>query len=237
MQIPRTHLLDELYSFASRGSGIIIGSPGVGKTHTLRALCSRLIKESSPCLYLPIDKLAVNTDGALRAELGIDQDPLTYLETIVAKSAASTGILLIDAFDAARSDITRSYFLSLIRRVHSRLQNTWKVIVSVRTYDAHKSEDLQELFPKNRETQPSIQYQRQGVYCRHFFIPPLSEEERREAVYSIPPLIPIFENGSEDFLVLLTIPFNIWLLEKILDRDPDLRGLSSVGSEVQLLDL
>ncbi len=237
MKLQRTHLLKELYVFASQGSGTIVGSPGVGKTHTLKAFCSRLIEDSNPCLYLPIDKLDVSTDQSLLSELGISGDFFTYLESIIGTSRAPRGFLVIDAFDAARSETTRSYFLSLIDQVLRRLRNSWNVIVSVRTYDANKSEELQKLFPNLHASQPPSQYQRQGIYCRHFLIPPLTHEERQEAVQNIPPLIPIFEQGSADFLNLLRIPFNIWLLERILDRNPDLPGLSSVSSEVQLLGL
>jgi DNA polymerase III delta prime subunit len=237
MKLDRIQLLNELFAFASQGSGVIVGSPGVGKTHTLKAFCSRLIEENNPCLYLPIDKLDVSTEESFRSELGISEDFISYLESITAISGASKGILVIDAFDAARSETTRGFFLSLIRRVLSKLERSWNVIVSVRTYDANKSEELQELFPNLSLSKPPGEYQRSQIKCRHLYIPLLTGEERVAVVQSIPPLIPIFEQGSGDFLDLLRIMFNIWLLEKILDRNPNLPELSSVSSEVQLLGL
>jgi hypothetical protein len=237
MMIQRNQLLNDLRLFASKGSGVIVGSPGVGKTYSLKAFCTQLVEENSPCLYLPIDKLDVNTEESLRSEIGITEDFVAYLENILLTSGASKGILVIDAFDAARSETTRSFFISLIRRVLSKLPQSWNIIVSARTYDANKSEKLQELFPNSYQNQPFNQYQLQGVACRHFFIPPLTDEERQDTIASIPPLIPIFEQGSEDFKRILKIPFNIWLLEKILDRNPNLPELSSVSSEVELLGL
>ena len=40
MKIERKQLLNDLHDFASQGDGVIIGSPGVGKTHVLKELPS-----------------------------------------------------------------------------------------------------------------------------------------------------------------------------------------------------
>lgn len=128
-------------------------------------------------------------------------------------------------------------YLSIIRRVQSKLKGRWNVIVSVRTYDARKSEDLQDLFPPSLDNLPSSEYQTEDIYCRHFFIPKLMDAEVKQAADSIPNLAGFYENGSGDFKELLRIPFNLWLLEKLLSINPNISELSSISSEVQLLGL
>ena len=237
MQIYRGKLLKDLERFAFAENGIIIGPPGVGKTFILKALASRLVDRNSPCLYLPIDKLGVETEAALKAELGIKGDFIAYLKSQKVADDKTVGILVIDAFDAARSETAQSFFLSLIRRVANELHGLWNVIVSVRTYDAKKSEDLQDLFLCSAESVPPSEFQMGEIHCRHFAIPKLTDDEVRATAETIPPLPTIYGRGSPEFKELLRIPFNLWLLEKLLSHDPNIPELSSVSSEVQLLGL
>ena len=41
MKIHRAKLVEELFDFSLRGNGVIIGSPGIGKTYLLRELPSK----------------------------------------------------------------------------------------------------------------------------------------------------------------------------------------------------
>ncbi|MFA5822562.1 MAG: ATP-binding protein [Thermodesulfovibrionales bacterium] len=219
------------------GNGVIIGPPGVGKTYLLKKLSTSLIENNKPCLYLPIDKLGVETEAALKAELGIRGDFIAYLRSQKVADDKNVGIVVIDAFDAARSDIAQKFYLSLIQRIKNELRGLWNIIVSVRTYDARKSEDLLDIFPSSPDDSPENKFLIPGIHCRHFGVPMLSKDEIKEAFKDIPPLQPIYERASMDFKELLVIPFNLWLLEKLLAINPNMPELSSISSEVQLLGL
>jgi hypothetical protein len=237
MQIYRGRLLKDLERFAFAGHGVIIGPPGIGKTFILKALASSLVDRNSPCLYLPIDKLGVETETALKAELGIKGDFIAYLRSQNVANDKTVGILVIDAFDAARSETAQKFFLSLIHQATNELHGLWNVIVSARTYDAKKSEDLQDLFPASAESVPPSEFQMEEIHCRHFAIPKLTDDEVRATAETIPHLHDIYKRSSTDLKELLRIPFNLWLLEKLLSRGPNIPELSSVSSEVQLLGL
>ena len=235
MNIKRKKLIAALTKFSFNGNGVVIGAPGVGKTFALKELCSKVLNKNIPCIYLPIDKLGVETESALKAELNIKKDFISYLEEEIAKTDKKVGILVIDAFDAARSENSQTLFLSLIKQVCKRMTGKWNVIVSVRTYDAKKSEDLLDLFP-SFEKKPT-EFQMKKIFCRHFAIPKLTSAEVEDTIKTIRGFSPIYKKGSDDFKELLRIPFNLWLVEKLLSRDSNIPNLSKISSEVQLLDL
>ena len=139
---------------------------------------------------------------------------------------------MFDAFDAARDEQTRKRFLNLIGRAIRELVK-WNVVVTVRTYDAKKSQELLDLFGSPDDTQ----YQSKEILCRHFTIPSFNEEEILQAFDQIGCSKSIYDNGSQDFKDILATPFNLWLLEKILKASHRVPNFSQIHSEVQLLGL
>ncbi|RKU12499.1 hypothetical protein C6503_17060 [Candidatus Poribacteria bacterium] len=234
MKIKREELLNNLQDFAMRGNGVVIGSPGIGKTYLLKELYYSLESLEIPELILPIDQLGDGTDETLWQELSYEGDLIERLKSVPVSDKKA--ILIFDAFDAARNEETRNRFLKLIRRAIYELKESWNIIVTVRTYDATKSQELLDLFDNPDDTQ----YQSEGILCRHFTIPPFNENEILEAFDQIGCPKSIYNDGSQDFKSILSNPFSLWLLEKILStlRNEDVRStFSKVHSEVQLLDL
>ena len=243
IRINREKPLNDLKNFVSQGNGVIIGSPGIGKTYLLRELCQSLKSVEMPRLFLPIDQLGDGTQEDLSNALPDGDDLIEKLKSIPVSNKKA--ILLFDAFDAARNERTRKRFLRLIRRAIQELDK-WNVVVTVRTYDAKKSQELLDLFG-NPNTDLK-QYHTEGILCRHFTIPPLNDGEIRQAFNQIeaeigkafgrtPDLKSIYESGAQDFKCLLANPFNLWLLEKILTISQDVPDFSQIHSEVQLLRL
>ncbi len=230
MKIERKQLLNDLQDFASRGDGVIIGSPGVGKTYVLKQLRQRLKANEVPHLLLRIDQLGDGTAKTLQQELSYKGDLIEKLKSIPV--SGKNAILLFDAFDAARDEQTRKRFLNLIGRAIRELVK-WNVVVTVRTYDAKKSQELLELFGSPGDTK----YQSEDISCRHFTIPILNPDEILQALNQIGCPQSVYNDGSQDFKNILANPFNLWLLEKILKTSPDLPDFSQVRSEVQLLGL
>ena len=230
IKINREELRNDLQDFASRGNGVIIGSPGVGKTYLLKELHQHLKSNDIPHLLLPIDRLGDGTTEDLQNELLYKGDLIEKLKSV--SISDQKAILLFDAFDAARDEGTRKNFLRLIRRASHELSESWNIVVTVRTYDAMKSQKLLDLFGNPDDTQ----HQSDGISCRHFTILPFDKDEVLQALKQIKCPQYIYNKNSKD---ILANPFNLWLLEKILRNlpDKDLTTLSQIRSEVQLFNL
>jgi len=243
MIIERTRLREHLYQFATSGNGILIGQPGSGKTYELKKLSKRLHEEGIPLVFIAVDKLPINSDRQLLYELGIERpdDPLfdifSYLEEERLKKGRTTGILVFDSLDAARSPDSQAYYLDLIRRCISRLNGKWNVIVSVRIYDAKKSPTLLSLFPSKDQTSYPISFTRDDIGCRHFWIPGLDDAEIDQAILQIPSLSAVYDHASKEFKQLVKIPFNLWLIENLMSSRSQDINCSAIQSETHLLKL
>lgn len=241
MIIDRPILLEHLYRFATAGNGILIGQPGSGKTYELKNLSKRLHEEGIPSFFITVDKLPIDTDRKLVYELGIERpddpqfDIFSYLEEERLERGGSTGILIIDSLDAARSPSSQAYYLDFIRRCISRLEDKWHVIVSVRIYDAKKSPTLLNLFPSNNQISSPTPFTRDDIGCRHFWIPKLEDAEIEQAVLQIPSLSAVYDSASKEFKQLMKVPFNLWLIENLmLHKSADI-NYSAIQSDTHLL--
>lgn len=236
MKINRNVVLDSLREFVSKGNGIVAGRPGVGKTYLIADLCDGLDKDLVPNLFIQIDRLGNVTPAELKEELHFDGDLIEKIRSEFSQLKNLPGILIFDAFDAARNEEARGKILKIIRKAIEKLKDICRVIVTVRTYDAQKSQELLDLFGGFAASDAS-QYREADIPCRHFSVPVLNDAEIEQAVKQIPHLDELYKTASPDFKELLKIPFNLWLLEKTLLDSGDVKEISIIRSEIQLLGL
>jgi hypothetical protein len=235
LNLERSDLVEQFRSFVTSGDGVVLGAPGAGKTHLLRAFAEETVATNeSVCFFLPVDRAPFASDADLRSEFGITGDIVSYLAR---ETSAKRGYFVVDALDAARSDRARAFVLGLVRRVVRRLSDSWTVVLSIRTYDALRSIELEELFPTPEVAAPPAPYQFGGAVCRHFFLPPLSDADIQAAQSQLSWLASIWTTAHEELRDLLRVPFNLWLLERLFAGGADVSDISPVYSEVQLLDL
>ena len=236
MEIRRDRLATEFAEFEGKGNGVVVGAPGVGKTYLLANHFRAVVNANRPAFLLALDRHSVRNDQELQAAFDLEHDLLETLATEDHATPAAPGLLVIDSYDALRSEDPQRYVRTLIRRAQNVLQARWRIIVAVRTFDASRSETLLDLFPRTGAS-PRAAFQAADVHCQHFFVPELSDDETYQAVATIPNLVNIYDRSSRDLRRLLHVPFNLWLAEKLLGGGVNQNDLSEVSSEVQLLAL
>ncbi len=233
MRIERRELDNALRQFVNDGHSLVLGRPGVGKTHSLQSLARSLEAEGTPYLFIAVDELGEATEGDIRLALGYGEG--TFSNRVQSLfSAAPSGVVIFDGFDAARSTSGRMRLVALIRNTLRSAPSGWSVVVSVRSYDAAKSPALMELFPSEHH-RASPPYSVPGVFARHFAVPELSDEEVEQSFVQIPGLAQSYRTGSEGFRRLTHLPFNLWLIERILKSTADPSMLGALESETELL--
>ncbi|MCF7846732.1 MAG: hypothetical protein K9M51_01555 [Candidatus Gracilibacteria bacterium] len=235
MKITRSSLHSKLKEFATQSNGLVVGLPGSGKTYSLKELCRSLSEEKKPFFYLPIDKMPPHTTEAdLLKYLEVKEESfLSFLDTLKGENK-SKGIFVFDSFDSARSENAQRFYLSIARKILKKAEN-WNVIVSVRTYDAQKSGKLLDLFPQTSQV-PEEEFQKNSISARHFFIPELTEEEMLKAIKNNKTFGKLYPRINSKLTVLLKNPFNLELVEKILEEKPNWNP-ATVNSEVQIFDV
>ncbi len=234
MRIERGSTEGAFETFAVGGSGVVIGAPGSGKSYLLRLFAnSQLEDPSAYSLFIPVDRLPEISEASLLADLGAEGDLFDFLE--LDAGASSRAYFIVDALDAARSDRGRTQLLSLVRRARRRLSERWRVIVSVRTYDALRSDELEEIFGSADADVPE-DFRLGGVVCRHFFVPPLTDEEVLSVAGEIAGLTEIWTAATPELRGILRTPFCVWLLDRIVTSGGE-DEISGLRSEVELLAL
>ena len=235
MQIIRDQLENSLFEFINSDNGIIIGPPGIGKTHLLNQIRLRFEEQNIPNLYLPIDKFDIESNQDLEILFHFKGD---FIDVLFNQPEVrnTKGFFIIDSFDSAKSEKSKKFFLNLIERVKRQLKDKWQIVVSVRTFDAKKSQKLLELFPQSAEEE-KIEFQSDDIHCRHFLIPKLTDAEVKRALKEIIGSRKVSKISNFDIWDLLKIPFNLWLLEQVASTDNSIVELQKIRSQVELLEL
>ncbi len=229
MKIVRSGLLAEMIAFSQKESGVIVGDPGAGKTYILSILVETLLEQEIPATMIRMDFLSEGTDTEITQALGIAEGNwIDSLKKIMVPDK-KRGVLVFDSFDSVRDEKLKSILLNQFAKAKQELPN-WSIVVSVRTYDAAKSQKLIDLFV--------MEFNENNVHCRHFTIPILSEEELALFLSGNDRLKAVYHGGSQKLKDVLKIPFFLSLLHTILKKtDVNTEALKLLKSEIDLLEL
>ena len=230
MRINRANLLEQLYQFSLAGSGVIIGKPGIGKSYLIGQLCNKLLEAHILTFNIKIDNLFDTSDQAFNMELGMKN----WIEELQEYELTDNvkGVLVFDAFDAARDETLRNGVLRQIKKAKKLLSEKWNIIVSARTYDASKSPELTRLFPVKAANNTVMR-------SRSIEIGPLQDQEILEALKDNPLLQGFFTDASGQLKEILHVPFFLLLLEAIVQQSnpTEIADIKKYQSETQLLQL
>src|SRR5438552_11059982 len=124
---------------AERGSLVVVGEPGAGKSGALHDFVEQLEKDGREFLFIAVDRLslAAGSLGQLRTDLGLDHE---LLEVLRNWHSERPPLLIIDSLDAARGEAAGNVLRDLIGYVSGQLPK-WHVVASVREFDLRYSTD------------------------------------------------------------------------------------------------
>lgn len=134
-------VVDELVSHAAKGSLLVIGEPGAGKTGALMALAHKLKASRHRVWFLSAEGYAAESLPSLEKDLNLHHR-LADLFGFAAEGAET--VLLLDGLDAARGPIKQTTWRALVREANRR---GIPVVATIRLFDLRHSQPWQELFP------------------------------------------------------------------------------------------
>lgn len=218
-----------LRKVAEENSILVVGEPGAGKSVALHDLARALQEEGRDCVFVAVDRLAAQSLGKLREEIGLDHELVEVLDNWPGIQPA---FLVIDALDAARGNPAATMVRDLIRRVVEK-GGRWRVVASIRKFDLRYSEGIKDLFvgsPPTKFQDPEFRY------VRHLNIPRLSEEEFAQIEPQSAGLYALIRSAPAELRDLLRVPFNLRLMAKLVGAGVNPDELTPISTQLELLD-
>lgn len=221
--------LEELRRLAVVDSLLVVGEPGAGKSGTLHNFADALLQGGRDVVFLAVDRVAAESLGNLRHELGLAHD---LVEVLANWPGQEPGFLVIDALDAARGSSTARALFDLIRLVR-QAGGRWRVVASIRKFDLRYNDALQSFFVG----EPSEAYRdTEFVSVRHINIPVLSDAEMAQVSAQAPALGDLIARAPDELRQLLRVPFNLRLAAELLGAGVAANELTPIRTQLQLLD-
>ncbi|MFZ1996502.1 MAG: hypothetical protein WAU75_20490, partial [Solirubrobacteraceae bacterium] len=215
---------------AQRGSRLIVGDAGVGKTGCLSDALQAL--GDVDVVALAAEELEAHTGVQLAAELRIGRP----LDELLSSWPVKQGVLVIDGLDAARDDGTRRTLIDLIERV-LRDDGRFRVLASVRTFDLRNSERLRRALATVPFGDVGDHVLPEFLGVAHFAVPVLTTAELDQLAAQAPEVDVVLRDSPAALRELAAVPFNLRLLvELLLSSDLGIRQLRQIDTQSRLLE-
>lgn len=206
------HCVAALIKAALRGSFLLVGDPGAGKSGALHAAAVQLGATGTEVVVLAVDQLTGSTPDLLRSELGLANPIVEILSEWV---PASNAVLFVDALDATRGGSSEAAFSQLLREIKARAPH-WNVVASIRKFDLRYGVKFHGIFdgtPVDADYSDS-----DFADVAHLNVPQLTDEEIADVCTQWRTLDEVLSASAQQFRQLLRSPFNLYLLAQILGR-------------------
>ena len=219
---------------AQKGSFLVVGEPGTGKSGVLNALARSLMQDGKDVLALAVDDFSDTDLGGLSKELGIQHELLDVLEAW--DDGQGPAWLIIDALDATRGGGGEAAFRALIDRTLNG-GGRWRVVASIRSFDLRMGRKFRDLFegppPDAEFIDPTLEN------VRHLKVPSWSEQEFMRLQEQMPRLGNALQQASPRLRELAAVPFNTRLICELIAESHEAPGtdLNTVSSQVALMRL
>ena len=228
----RRHAVDAIRSASETGSLVVVGWPGAGKSGVFHDLVESRLNEGRDVVFIAVDQIGATSLGELRNEIGLEHELIEVLQNW---PGGQTGLLVIDALDAARGDPASAALLNLIRAVVNS-GTRWRVVASIRKYDLRCSPGLRELFRGGFDPALSPDLQDpEFANLRHMNVRLFTDKELDEVRRQAPALDALLRIAPPVLHDLLRVPFNLRLVAEILESGVDVNEIKPIRTQSELL--
>jgi hypothetical protein len=203
------------------GHVLLVGDAGVGKTGMAARLARDLSGEQDVLMLQSSDVAGANRTQVCRP-----------ISEVLLGWTGPPAVLVVDGFDALRGGDDRAF---LVRVVRDLAGSRWTVLMTVRTFEAHHSTDLRDLFAGPPASTDVDQIDRRLAGVRHLRVDDLTDAELD---FGLPPSLPLtaFLTATPGMRRLLRNPFNLRLAAKMF-ADGAPAGRAAMGGVQTRLDL
>lgn len=226
--IPRP-VLRVAQAAAKRGSFLIVGEPGAGKTGILVGLADHLQAKGREVVLLKVSPAGVT---GLKSDLGLSHSLRDTLENWPGTDPA---YLLIDGLDEARGGAALNEYRELISNIFVLADKRWLVVASVRSFDLKSGIEFKNLF---KGVPPSAEHAAPGqdlADVRQIEVRPWSEAEFAKLLKKAPNLGRTIEIGGQKLREIALVPFNSQLLAEVIALGASDEELGSIRNQTDLL--
>ncbi len=228
--IPRD-CLDPLLVAIERGSLLVTGEPGAGKTGVLLTLAERLAKSPGPVIFLSVERFSgFNKRSDFRTELRLDHDPI---EVLAAWPGATPGVLVIDALDASRGGPSEPVIAAFIAEAAEKVGARWSIVASIRSFDLRNGQRFRNIMPGAPPDRNFIETGLDDV--RHFQVPRLSSGELAKVLAASPRLCDLEATAPPKLRNLLRNVFNLSLAAELLSAGVEAQSIRTVATQSELI--
>lgn len=218
-----------LLAEVERGSLLVVGEPGAGKSGALHDLVVRLQTDGRDAVILDAGAIEAQGPAGLRGYLGLDRDLADVLE---GWPGLQPGVLVVDGLDAARGEQAAKALRNLIAGVLRR-GGRWHVVASIRKFDLRYGQQLQELFGGR----PGAVFRDADFpQVRHVNVPLLADDELELFAERSTELAQLLASADGVLLGLLRVPFNLRLAAELIALGLLPGGFSPIRTQLGLLE-
>jgi hypothetical protein len=219
-ELKREVLFAELLSQMAKGSVLVTGAPGIGKSWLIGRLLGHLKQTGRFVLPLIAEEYEVATLDELQRSLGLS----VRVETILSKREGA--VLLIDGLDALRAESSQRVFRDLIMNVLKSAPSV-TVVASIRSFDLAESP----IFSSLTSFLPGL-----GKPFSSLTVGALGDEEIEFVRRERSEFDELWRTANFDTRLLLRTPFNLVIALALMKEGFSASNLSGIGSQVALLE-
>lgn len=216
---------------ASTESFLVVGDPGSGKSGLTYRLAQHMREQGGNVIFIPVDLLNVDGQAELQRELGITRPLAEILQNWPGKGS---GVLIVDALDAARKLETQTVIREAVEQVRQQAGARWNVIASVRKYDLRHGTDWRRIFAGRPISAEFADTEFSSV--RHVQVNRLSDAEIQQTTVFSLQLNQLFQEANPKLAELLRNIFNLHLLAELIAHGKVAADLKSIKTQSELLE-